>query len=68
MKFKAVESVMTYPDGFNAFYLTEGREYENLSPSVLSFLLERGLLNPIHPVQDRETKPAKKTRRVQTKR
>jgi len=64
MKYKAVESVLTYPDGFNALHLVEGKEYENLEPSALSFLLERGLIVPVTPVQERETKPAPKVARV----
>ena len=67
MKYKAVESVLTYPDGFNALTLVEGKEYENLEPSTLSFLLERGIVAPVTPVQARETKPASKVTRVSKK-
>jgi hypothetical protein len=68
MNYKAVESVLTYPDGFNALTLVEGEECKNLEPSALAFLLERGLIAPVLPVVERETKPASKvTRRVQTK-
>ena len=68
MNYKATESVLTYPDGFSALTLVEGEEVKNLELSTLDFLLKRGLVQPVLPVMERETKPASKTRRVQTKR
>jgi len=64
VKYKAVESVATCPDGFSPFNLVEGREYENLDPSTLEFLLKRKLVVAVHPVGERETKPAPKASRV----
>lgn len=67
MKYKAVESVATCPDGFNPFHLVEGREYENLDPSTLDFLLKRKLVVAVLPMAERETKPAPKATRVTKK-
>ena len=67
MKYKAVESVATCPDGFSPFHLVEGREYENLDPSTLDFLLKRKLVVAVLPMVKRETKPAPKATRVTKK-
>lgn len=67
MKYKAVESIVTYPDGFSPFNLVEGREYENLDPSTLDFLLKRKLVVAVLPMVERETKPAPKAERVTKK-
>jgi len=64
MKYKAVVSVLTYPNGTTPFNLVEGKEYD-LEPSTLSFLLERELVIPA--MANRETKPASKVQKVSKK-
>jgi hypothetical protein len=63
--FKAVTSVLCYPDGVTAINLVEGRTYE-FSPPYAAFMLERGLIEKDEP--KRETKPAPVAREVKKKR
>lgn len=61
MKYKAVQSVLCYPDGRTAVRLVEGQSYD-FDPPFAEFMLKRKLIK-----KGRETKPkaeAKQTKPV----
>jgi hypothetical protein len=55
--FRAVKSLVAYPDGVTPVQLTEGEEVD-LSPAFCEFLLHRNLIEPVE--QKKPKRVAKK--------
>ena len=55
--FRAVKSLVAYPDGVTPVQLTEGEEVD-LSPAFCEFLLHRNLIEPVE--QKKPKRAAKK--------